>query len=110
MVLVLAKCGKNSNVHATGSAVTTILKKVVPAVRKSCDDYHEKAVPAIKKSCDNYHEKAVPAIRKSCLLWAEANEVRWVLLDYWEGHFNIYFMDLVENGKISLKGILRFWV
>ena len=82
MVLVLAKCGKNSNVHATGSAVTTILKKVVPAVRKSCDDYHEKAVPAIKKSCDNYHEKAVPAIRKNCLLWAEDKEVRWVLSNY----------------------------
>ena len=110
MVLVLAKCGNINNAQADGSAITTILKKVVPAVRKSCDDSHEKAIPVVKKSCPSYQEKLSPAIRKSCLLWAEANEVRWVLLDYWEGHFNIYFMDLVENGKISLKGILRFWV
>ena len=68
--------------HAVGSAVTTILKKVVPAVRKSCDSYHEKAIPTVKKNYDNYHEKAVPAVRKICLLWAEANEVRWVLSDY----------------------------
>ena len=96
--------------HAAGSAVIVILKKAIPAVRKSCDSYHEKAVPVVKKSYDNYHEKAAPAIRKSCLLWVEANEVRWVLLDYWEGHFNIYFMDLAENGNISLKGILLFLV
>ena len=44
------------------------------------------------------------------MLWVEANEVRWVLSDYWEGYFNIYFMDLVENDKISLKGILLFLV
>ena len=96
--------------HAAGSAVTVVLKKAIPAVRKSCDSYHEKAVPVVKKSYDSYHEKAVSAVRKSCLLWVKANEVRWVLLDYWEGHFNIYFMDLAENGKISLKGILLFWV
>ena len=69
MVLVLAKCGKISDVQTAGSAVTAVLKKAVLAVRKSCD---------------SYHEKAVPAVRKSCLLWAEANEVRWVLSDYWE--------------------------
>ena len=96
--------------HVAGLAVTVVLKKAIPAVRKSCDSYHEKAVLVVKKSYDSYHEKAVPAIRKSCLLWVEANEVRWVLLDYWEGHFNIYFMDLAENGKIFLKGILLFWV
>ena len=96
--------------HAAGSAVTVVLKKAIPAVRKSCDSYHEKAVPVVKKSYDSYHEKVVPAIRKSCLLWVEANEVRWVLSDYWEGHFNIYFMDFAENGKISLKGILLFLV
>ena len=95
MVLILAKCEKISNVQVAGSAVTAVLKKAVPTVRKSCD---------------SYHEKAVPAVRKSCLLWAEANEVKWVLSDCWEGHFNIYFMDLAENGKISLKGILLFLV
>ena len=96
--------------HAAGSAVTVVLKKAIPAVRKSCDSYHEKTVPVVRKSYDSYHEKAVSAIRKSYLFWVEANEVRWVLLDYWEGHFNIYFMDLAENGKISLKGIFLFWV
>ena len=78
LVLVLGKYGKISDVQATGSTVTTVLKK------------------------------AVPAVKKSCLLWAKANEVKWVLSDCWEGHFNIYFMDLAENGKISLKGILLF--
>ena len=73
--------------QAARSTVTAVLKKAVPTVRKSCD---------------SYYEKVVPAVRKSCLLWAEINEVRWVLSDYWEGHFNIYFMDLAENGKISL--------
>ena len=66
MVLVLAKCGKIGDVQVDGSAVTVVLKKAIPAVRKSCD---------------SYHEKAVPTVRKSCLLWAEANEVRWVLSD-----------------------------
>ena len=78
------------------------MKRAVPTVRKSCDSYHEKAVPVVRKSSDSYHEKAVPTVRKSYLLWAETNEVRLVLSDYWEGHFNIYFMDLAENGKISL--------
>ena len=59
MVLVLAKCGKINNVQAVESVVIAVLKK------------------------------AVPAVRKNCLLWAEANEVRWVLSDCWEGHFNI---------------------
>ena len=70
MVLVLTKCGKISDVQATGSAVTAVLKKAVPAVRKSCDSYHEKAIPAVRKSCPSSHEKAVPAVRKSYLLWA----------------------------------------
>ena len=82
MVLVLAKCGKISNVQAARSVGIAILKKVVTAVRKSYDSYHEKTVPAVKKSC---------------LLWAEANEVKKVILDYWRGHFNIYFMDLAEK-------------
>ena len=68
--MVLAKCGKISDVQAARSAVTDVLKKVVPAVRKSCDSYHEKAIPVVRKSCDSYHEKAVPTVRKSCLLWA----------------------------------------
>ena len=110
MVLVLVKCERISNVQVAGSVVTAVLKKAVLAVKKSCDSYHEKAVPAVKKICDNYHEKAVPIVRKNCLLWAEANEVRWVISDCWEGHFNIYFMDLAENGNFSLKGILLFLV
>ena len=60
---ILAKCGKISNAQAAGLAVTTVLNncsvKVVPAVRKICDSYHEKVVPTIRKSCDNYHETAV---------------------------------------------------
>ena len=94
--MVLTKCGKISDDQAAASIVTAVLKKAVPTIRKSCDNYHEKAVPTVKKSCDNYHEKVVPIVRKSCLLWAEANEVRWVISDCWEGHFNIYFMDLPE--------------
>ena len=70
MVLVLTKCGKISDVQATGSAITAVLKKAVLAIRKKCDSYHEKAVPAVRKSCDSYHEKAVPAVKKSYLLWA----------------------------------------
>ena len=80
------------------------------AILRKLSQLSGKAVTAIMKSCDSYHEKAVPAVRKNCLLWAEDNEVRWVLSDCWEGHFNIYFMDLVENGKNSLKGILLFLV
>ena len=71
MVLVLDKYEKISNVQAAKSAVTAVLKKAISAVRKSCD---------------SYHEKAIPAVRKSCLLWAEANEVRWVISDCWRGH------------------------
>ena len=93
--MILAKCGKISDVQTAGSAVTAVLKK---------------AVLAIRKSCDSYHEKAVPAVTKSCLLWTEANEVRWVLSNCWKGDFDIYFMDLAENDKISLKGILLFLV
>ena len=48
--MVLTKCGKISDVQAVGSAVTAILKEAVPAVRKSCDSYHEKAVPTVRKS------------------------------------------------------------
>ena len=50
MVLVLAKCGKISNVHVARSVIIVVLKKNVPTIRKSCDSYHEKAVPAVKKS------------------------------------------------------------
>ena len=35
MVLVLAKCGKISNVQVARSAVTVVLKKDILAVRKS---------------------------------------------------------------------------
>ena len=62
MVLVLAKCGKISDVQADGSTVTAVLKRDVPTVRKSCDNYHEKTAPAVRKSCDNYHEKAVAVV------------------------------------------------
>ena len=50
MVLVLAKCGKISDVQAAGSAVTAVLKKVVPVVKKNCNNYHKKAVLAIRKA------------------------------------------------------------
>jgi len=62
LVLVLAKCGKISNVQAAGLAVTAVLKKAVLAVKKSYDSYHEKAVPAVRKNCDNYHETTVTAV------------------------------------------------
>ena len=83
--MVLTKYGKISDVQAAGSAVTAVLKKAIPTVKKSCDSYHEKtvlavresydsyhekAVLAIRESCDSYHEKVVSAVRKSCLLWA----------------------------------------
>ena len=64
--MVLTKCGKISDDQAAASIVTAVLKKAVPTIRKSCDNYHEKAVPAVRKSCDNYHEKAIPAVRESC--------------------------------------------
>ena len=125
LVLVLAKCGKISDVQAIGSAVTVVLKKavlvvmkncdsyhekVVLAVRKSCDSYHEKAVLAVKKSCGSYHEKAVSVVRKNYLLWAEANDVRWVISDCWRGHLVFTLCIWLKNGKISLKGIMLFWV
>ena len=77
------------------SAVTVVLKKAVLAVRKSCD---------------NYHEKAVPVVKKNCLLWAEANDVRWVISDCWRGHSAFTLWIWLKNGKISLKGIMLFWV
>ena len=64
MVLVLAKYGKINNAQVVVSAITAVLKKVVPAVRKSCDNYHEKAVPAVRKSCDSYHEKSCPSCQE----------------------------------------------
>ena len=77
------------------SAVTVVLKKTVLVVRKSCD---------------SYHEKAVPAVRKSCLFLAEANDVRWVILDCWSGHLAFTLWIWLKNGKISLKDIVLFWV
>ena len=62
MILVLIKCGKISDVQATGSTVTTVLKKAVPTVRKNCDSYDEKTILAVKKSCDNYHETAITVV------------------------------------------------
>ena len=41
------------------------MKRVVLAVRKSGDSYHEKAVPVVRKSYNSYHEKVVPAVRES---------------------------------------------
>ena len=65
------------------------------AIMKKLSQLSGKAVTAIMKN-------VVPAVRKNCLLWEEANDVRWMLSDCWEGHFNVYFMNLAENGKISL--------
>ena len=48
---------KINHVKATGSTVTSVLKKVVPTIRKSCD---------------SYHETVVTAVIRQLLLWAEA--------------------------------------
>ena len=104
LVLVLAKCGKISDVQAIGSAITVVLKKAVLVVRKNCDNYHEKVVPAIRKSCDSYHEKAVPAVKKSypncqvkLFALGKSKKVRWVISDCLERSFSIYFMDLAKK-------------
>ena len=103
LVLVLAKYGKINNAQVAVSAVTAVLKKAIPVVRKSCDSYHE-------KSCDSYHEKSCPSCQESCLLQAEANDVRWVISDCWRGHSAFTLWIWLKNGKISLKGIMLFWV
>ena len=103
LVLVLAKYGKINNAQVAVSAVTAVLKKAIPVVRKSCDSYHE-------KSCDSYHEKSCPSCQESCLLQAEANDVRWVILDCWSGHLAFTLWIWLKNGKISLKDIVLFWV
>ena len=54
--------------QAARSAVTAVLKMAIPAIKKSCDSYHEKAIPAVRKNYDSYHEKVVPTVRKNCLL------------------------------------------
>ena len=64
MVLVLPKCGKISNAQAAGSAVTAILKKAVPTVKKSCNNYHEKAVTTIMKKLSQMSGKAMMAIMR----------------------------------------------
>ena len=64
MVLILAKCGKISNARAAGSAIIAILKKAVPTVKKSCDNYHEKAVTTIMKKLSQMSRKAVMAIMR----------------------------------------------
>ena len=103
LVLVLAKYGKINNAQVAVLAVTAVLKKAIPTIRKSCDSYHE-------KSCDGYHEKSCPSCQESCLLQAEANDVRWVISDCWRGHSAFTLWIWLKNGKISLKGILLFWV
>ena len=92
--MVLAKCGKNSNVHAVGSAVTTILKKLSQLSGKSCDNYPETTVTAV--------------IRQLFALgrnkWDQLSDFRLL-----ERTFSIYGMELAKNGKIFFKGILLFW-
>ena len=117
MVLVLAKYGKISNVQATRSAVTAVLKrpsqlsgKIVMAIMRKLSQLSGKAVTAIMKKLSQLLGKAVPTVRKSCLLWVEDNEVRWVLSDCWEGHSTFTLWIWLKNGKISLKVILLFWV
>ena len=70
MVLVLAKCEKISNTQAAGSAVTFVLKKL-----------------------SQLSGKVMTAIMRQLLLWAEADEVNWMISDYWRGHF----MDFPEK-------------
>ena len=80
--MVLTKCGKISDVQAARSAITVVLKKAVPAVRKNCDSYQEKLF-ALGSGCFQVTRKVISTFT----LWI-----------------------LAENGKISLKGILLFLV
>ena len=67
---------------------------------------------AIMKKLSQLLGRAVTAIMKK--LSQLSRKVvcfgQWVLSGYLEGHFNIYFMDLAENGKISLNDILLLLV
>ena len=103
MVWVLAKCGKISNVQVAGSAVTIVLKKDVPAVRKSCNSYHEKVVPVVKKSCDNSHEIAVTVVIRQLFVLGRSLGDFKLLGRSFHGFW-------LKNVKISFKGILLFWV
>ena len=48
---------KINNTQAAGSAVITVLKKAVPAIKKSCDSYYEKKLSQLSR-------KVVTAIMK----------------------------------------------
>ena len=61
---------KISNAKAVGSAVTSVLKKLSQLSRK-----------------------VMTVIMRQLLLWAKADEVNWVISDYWRGHF----MDLAKK-------------
>ena len=71
------------------------------AIMKKLSQLSGKVVTATMK-------KVAPAVKKSCLLWAEANDVRWVISDCWRGHLAFTLWIWLKNGKISLKGILLF--
>ena len=95
LVLVLAKCGKISNAQAAGSTIIAVLKIL--------SQLSGKAMTAIIRQLSQLSYD-------SCLLWAEANEVKWVISDCWRGHLAFTLWIWLKNGKISLKGILLFWV
>ena len=75
--------------------LSQLSRKAVTTMMKKLSQLSGKAVTAIMKKLSQLSGKAI------CF-------GQWGLLGCWEGHFNIYFMDFAENGKISLKGILPF--
>ena len=68
----------------------------------------ESIITSVLKKLSYLSGKAVIAIMKQLLLQVEAYEVSWGDFKLLERTFNIYIMDLAENGKISFKGILLF--
>ena len=57
---------KINNAKAIGSAITSVLKK---------------AVPTVKKSCPNCQETTVTVVIRQLLFYIEADEVNWVISD-----------------------------
>ena len=74
----------------------------------SYHSYSEKAVPAVRKSCDNYHETVVTIVIRQLFAMGKSKTVRWVISDCWRGHSAFTLWIWLKNGKISLKGILLF--
>ena len=115
MILVLSKCGKISNAQVAVSAITAVLKrlsqlsgKTVTAIMKKLSQLLGKVVTAIRKSCDIYHETVVTVVIRQLFALGRSKKVKLVISDCWRGHSALWIW--LKNGKISLKGILLFWV